>query len=479
MPNSEFRMQHAECERRLSVHRRHVRPSSLVLRPSPPRRGVTIVEVLFAILITTVGLFSAMAIFPFASAQARRARLNDMFAAAGRSAFHSFDARGMRRPDRWLAWDQRVNAGNGAFVPYLSLSNRQTHEAVCIDPRLIGKHTRFVGSNQILNSVPVTRANGQPGFVPAQFATFLHRFPYGEPYEETDYNGACDTSEGPLELNLSAGHDPPQMPHPSLGYPRNGPPNNLPYDTSLMRRITLRTASGSNYAMSLLQANRIFISEDDISYDRDEEDKSKPASQSTVLLQSAASLNEWAKRNSEGQLSWIATLVPQYDVSGAPNDNYTLSIVMIHGRTDLRLETVDKMSERTVNGQLDGTGASGGEIVLASPDRDQLKLKPHDWVMLSGTYFPVVGQPNQPPQPISRFQWYRVSDCDIEPEEISTGVYALNATLIGQDWNMNYVALPLPPNQPGGRPGDVRVTIVEGAFAVYEKTVRLEYGSAF
>src|SRR3954454_20687500 len=70
-----------------------------------PRRAVTIIEVLFAILVATVGVFSVIAIFPFASSQAKRARLNDMFAVAGRSAFHDFDARGMRIPDHLMAYD--------------------------------------------------------------------------------------------------------------------------------------------------------------------------------------------------------------------------------------------------------------------------------------------------------------------------------------------------------------------------------------
>src|SRR4051812_20008513 len=131
-----------------------LRPKVQSLRPcgGNSRRGVTIVEVLFAILVATVGVFSVIAIFPFASAQAKRARLNDIFANAGRSAFHDFDARGMRIPDRLVAWDQ----GTGGFQSLNELTqvnqpdfdwtkvtpiNYQKNEAFCIDPRFIGANT--------------------------------------------------------------------------------------------------------------------------------------------------------------------------------------------------------------------------------------------------------------------------------------------------------------------------------------------------
>jgi hypothetical protein len=446
MQNSELRMQK-------SPFRLH--PSSFILHPPRRRRrGVTIIEVLFAILITTVGLFSALAIFPFASAQARRARLNDMMAVAGRSAFHSFDVRGMRRPDRWLAWDPNVPPAGlglppGAFVNLFpgstSPSTLQPFESICIDPRLIAVNTLFSGK-QIL----------------APAAQNIQWFPYFEP----------------ADLNNSGAIDPVQQQHPTVGgFPVNA--NNQQFDTSSMRRITLFSGNTALPAMTLFQANSIFVSTDDLSYDRPEDDKSKPANQSTILLQSAAagSTTEWAKRNSEGQLSWIATLVPQFDVSGAPNDNYTLSIVMIHGRTD---PAVDKYQERVVYGQLVGGGTGGGEIVLASKDPEQLKLKPNDWVMLSGTKFFIPPLASPPPglKSISRFQWYRVSDCDPEPEyDDASTLYGLNATLIGADWNSDYFqAIPVP-TIPGAT--TVRVTIVEGAHAVYEKTIRLEYGSAF
>src|SRR5262249_21362054 len=65
------------------------------------RSGVTILEVMFAILVTAIGLLGAASLLPVASYQARRARSYDTFAAAGRAALSRFDAMGMRQPDHW------------------------------------------------------------------------------------------------------------------------------------------------------------------------------------------------------------------------------------------------------------------------------------------------------------------------------------------------------------------------------------------
>src|SRR5438045_1785791 len=107
--NSAFRVQNSEFRR---------------------RRGVTIIEVLFSILITSVGLLGAIALFPVASAQANKAKQNDAVAACGREAFHMFDTMGMRRPtDRWYAW----NPANSVY----DVVTWQQRESYCIDSRFI------------------------------------------------------------------------------------------------------------------------------------------------------------------------------------------------------------------------------------------------------------------------------------------------------------------------------------------------------
>jgi hypothetical protein len=437
------------------------------------RPGVSIIEVLFAIMVTTVGLFGAIALFPVASAQAKRARLNDMLAVAGRSAFHDFDARGMRRPDRWLAWDPFANSGNGGFVSTLGTSNLQTAEAFCIDPRMIAAHTSVtnkIGGNTVTPYFPYLHAQQTPTSQPG--GACVQYFPYQEPFVD---NGTCvfDPADKIVsDLNNNGVHDP--VPYVTSGQMLNNNSPQRSFDSTFMRRISLWSgvtdSFGNKLPMTLPQANAIFTIDDDLSYQRPTGDKSKPAGQNPFILpfgptDLAGIPNAWGKRQNDGKISWIATLVPQFDQSGAASDQYVLSVVMIYERNN-DLDILDNKRERAMFGTWQSsTAATGGEIYLTANDPDQLKLRPNDWVMVSGSY----NVPNLN-KIVTRFQWYRVAECDAEPAQTSSG-YELYATLMGQDWNTSFSA-PLAAST-------VRVTIVEGAFAVYEKTVRLEYGSTF
>jgi hypothetical protein len=394
------------------------------------RPGVSIVEVLFAILITTVGLFGAIAVFPFASAQARRSRIYDMMAVAGRSSFHDFDARGMRRPDMWIAWNESTNQ----FMPAFTVATQL--ESFCIDPRMIAAHTNYIsGSPQLHPTLAPDPVN--LGTLSSPGGRCVQNFPYAAVGTSGAVPGA-------------------------------------------MRRITLRQTGNSavltsyNTPMSRQQADAIFRIDDDLSYNRPEEDKSLPATQVVSSLPNAP-VNAWGRRQADGQISWLATVVPKIDISGVRSDEYTLSLVMLFERAN-DLERVDyipptppnpwPLRERMIEGEWQGPGITGGEILLEAPGEDQLKLKPNDWVMVSGIY-------NVGGTPVARYQWYRVSDCDMDAESnASHGHYHKYATLIGQDWNMNF-------NRLNANVGQVYVTIIEGAFAVYEKTIRLDYGSTY
>lgn len=446
-------------------------PKSQIPNPKLSRRGVTIVEVLFAILITTVGLFGAIAIFPFASAQARRSRIFDMMAVAGRSSFHDFDARGMRRPDMWLAWDQNARA----FVPALSVSNRQPTESYCIDPRVIAAHMSRVtiAGNPRDVLLPTSSSSSNLG------GQCVQTFPLLEPFTDSNQNGFWEVGELASDLNSNGALDPPQF-----------NPLNRNFDSSLMRRLTLRQSGNPNLAsynplfpMTLFQANSIFLIDDDLTYNRPDDDRSLPASQTASGLDPSIPIgpaNPWGRRQTDGKISWLATLVPKFDISGLASDEYTLSVVMIHERPS-NLDRLDHLGERVVTGVWQSPGATGGEIRLVAaytPEcQEQLKLRPNDWVMVSGSYGLSATGPI-----ITRFQWYRIADCDTNPTETTNAAgvpngYELYATLMGQDWNMNFISPPV--GVTGAAAGQVRVTIVQGAFAVYEKTVRLDYGSSF
>jgi hypothetical protein len=379
-----------------------------------------------------------------------------------------------------MAWDQITTAaGIWSSLNELSTVNQpdfdwntltpinlQKNEALCIDPRFI--------------AVQASLNNG----LPANCRTF----PYQEPFTDANGDGICQSSEFTAslhDLNGNGFHDPLQIAttFSANQFAVNGVPNPRQFDTSLMRRVTLwsgqYTPTGLKAPMTLAQANTIFRVDDDLAYQRDTKDKSKPATQDTLLIPgtgtTASTPSQWFKRDTERNISWIATLVPLLNVSGVQSDQYVLSIVMIHQRTLEPVAFVNnsgqagtKMYERTVVGAVQGDGASGGEFTLIANDPDQLKVRPNMWVMLSGVL------PNYPT--VGRFHWYRVTECDPEPF-LNGGLYGLNCSLVGQDWNTSLLA-PSPPNGALAS-GFARVTIVEGAYAVYEKTIRMEPDSTF
>jgi len=99
---------------------------------------VSILEVLFAIAVTTIGLLGAIAVFPVASAQARKGRISDAMAVAGMSAAHDFDVRGMRKAANWVAFD----SGGNAISPYTQQQNNiatwfNGNQTFCLDPRYL------------------------------------------------------------------------------------------------------------------------------------------------------------------------------------------------------------------------------------------------------------------------------------------------------------------------------------------------------
>jgi hypothetical protein len=253
--------------------------------------------------------------------------------------------------------------------------------------------------------------------------------------------------------------------------------SNFPYPTApagpRMARITLNNGAGS--AMGQLQADSIFTFADDLTFER-ADDQSLPATQSYYLVDHDADTSTPMvpmNRNNEGMMSWMATLVPKYELyaPGAAiedSDIYVLSIVVFHQRP----ADMDPDNERVVSVETPtDLGPGGGEALLYWPPtpvadttansdlaRQQLKLRANDWIMLSGNAS-TSGGATRP-----MFKWYRVTGVDSEPEyhaaTTGSGHYEIQVSLSGQDWDPTLTSQ--------------QATIVEGVVGVYEKTVRLE-----
>lgn len=422
-------------------------------------RGVSLLEVLFAILVTTVGLLGAIAIFPVASSRARQARINDAAAVAGRSAVHAFDTRGMRRPDRWYAWNPTSNPPQftNKFAP---------GQAYCIDSRFLVRNTPYITVGNRL-------------FYP-------ERFPYASPLNPL---GAPPLPRMERIAFFPGSLDQPAPPTP---------PNFLRDQFDRRNQLTM-LAGQPAYGRNLVLADSIFVFEDDLTFVRPgreevgalglQADRTLPAIQ---LFDPLPAQGGPGQRATQGRFSWMATLVPKTE-PGAASDEYVLSVVVFHDRpSDLYLTPYstggnENVLERVVNvafnvqGLLSNDGTSGGEVLLYVPAStiplgpltpqefaaQRLKLRSGDWVLLAGQ---AVTTAPSPAITTYFFQWYRVAHVDPEVVFQSAGFglpdrYERYATLVGQDWNVN---LPLQ-----------YAALIEGVVGVYEKTIRLEYGSSY
>jgi hypothetical protein len=245
--------------------------------------------------------------------------------------------------------------------------------------------------------------------------------------------------------------------------------NRFPYDvygsgTILrMARITLapNPLAGPTVVMDALQARQVFASDDSLVFDLPKDRTIGP-----VQNFSLSSTNQPLRRNATGSLSWMATIVPRLDRVGNLTDEYTLSIVVFSRRViDTPLNNPRSASERTaVVRDFYGDGIGGGDLQLGAQNDVDLALRSGDWVMLSGRK-----QRTGSLTPIQVHKWYRVVNAGEDPR-LDSGVWVRDVTLIGPDWDGQYLI-------PIAALVTTQVTIAHGAVAVFEKTIRLETSS--
>lgn len=353
------------------------------------RSGVSILEVLFAILISAIGLMGAIAVFPAAMLQAKRGMQADAAAIGGLAGIHSFDAQGMRQPARWLQF------GGGR---YSTVAVPDGSRAYCIDPR-------FVAANQ-----------NDPN---------ANNFPYGP------------TNSIVQRVTLDSG---------------------IPVATNAAPRI-----------MDVLQSELNFRIEDDLAYDRFRNSLNvvdETLHAASLFVRDGS--NNALKRQSQGHLSWMATLAPKLErlpTGGGFEDRYVLSVVIFNDRpVELLASGSYDPSEWALNVNMAapfGAGIGGGDMRLienttslsAEERLRRINLQRDQWIMLlSHTDITINNQ--QRVSPLCR--WYRIIDTD-EPVAATNSI---DVTLSGADWENT------------GQ--QVYAVVCQGVVAVFEKTIKLE-----
>jgi hypothetical protein len=347
-------------------------------------RGVSILEVLFAILICAIGLMGAIAVFPAAMSQARRGQQADDTAIAGLKCLHDFDALGMRQPSHWLYFEASPPSGGAQYFPvtspylvgpppqYRCFPNGRY--AYCIDPR-------FIAAQAFATNPQKTDAN---------------YFPYGA------------TGSAMLRVTLQ---------------------NNLPVGHT------------NRAPMSSLIADLHFGIPDDIAYDRFRDgvvvrDNTLQAASKFVVDSS----NNALKREDEGHMSWMATLAPKLErlASGATfEDRYILSTVVFYDRpNELLADGTYPASEWVVDITLDGGGINGGEVTLSSTNSlDEVNVRNGQWIMLMAQTLEASTGHIMP-----MCRWYRVVDSD-DPVQAGAN-YTSTVSLAGPDFTDNYASNP-------------------------------------
>ena len=152
------------------------------------------------------------------------------------------------------------------------------------------------------------------------------------------------------------------------------------------------------------------------------------------------------KRSSQGNYSWLATIVPDPNplVLGT-STQMTVSVAVLYKRDLSTPGTGESATIATIT----GGGIGGGEVTLTTPARP---VKPGQWIMLAG----VMAVPVPPPPALVYRRWYRVVAADNLDLSNNQAV-----TLAGPDW-------------PVLAPNPTTAWIIDNVIAVYEKNMRLE-----
>lgn len=424
----------------------------------PVHRGVTLLEVMFAIGIVAVGLLGVLIIVPLAGLRSTQGAIADSADRIGRSAIRAFDVYQMRRPDAWA----QLYPGSLNYYPYPE--NPQTglqpsswpspywpNQAMpwqcgfCIDPIYLASNTTNPATPGIQRFPYFAPSNLPTPGTPWMLRVSLRTRP-----------GAIDTSTMPNPVPAMTISQAEQL---FLG--GDDLVFQLPSDRTLPSQQVFHGfwRASTNYSMGTYCQPTVANGWGYRVTSAGTSGSSEPAPWPTVL---GATIMDgtvtWecrplVKRQWEGKFSWLATVVPKRNYD---SDTYVLSIVVFH-RRDLALD-----AERMINVAFNSNGYNGGDVVLQAAAADDLKMKEGEWLMLAGTDSDVV--PYQ-----YYFHWYRIQTADAGPEEVSTGVWERHLTLFGADW----------PGQDWATPViDVcKAVWTPGVVAVYEKTIRLETSS--
>jgi hypothetical protein len=499
----------SQISREARVARREERcfsfPQLPASSPPPPRRAISLTEVLIAMGILTVGLLGVASVFPVGGWYMQRAEIADRGSAIAQSVMSDLVARGMLNPGSWFVMVPNASNGtatqpnylfsgvDGKYAPVVHPAGSTSVDAtftrpfaealsqglkVNADPVIL---TKQFGSAFVIDpmyvaaaSRPVSDRNNDSAYA---FPASAH---YTHPWPGSTYYG-------------TSAWDPWRAASNSLTGDKTWP----------IRRVTFQQPSG--WPLDKALAEGIARIGDDLVTDLPARDD-RPASQKWDVdsTSGAPMARQWT-----GDYSWVASVTPTTNAArnGMAHNpegfDYDVSVVVFYKRALpstvplLPQDVVDAAAhERMVGAKIISTGTSGGQLLLSAitnssgvtdiTDANGKSISPFDqlkvgqWIMLCGPH------PNSSTsEPRFVLNWYQV--LSIEGANTRLNTYGTDTpapaatepdrrliTVRGTQWpwqpstSTGYAASPATVSD------DLCVGIFKGAVAVHSKTMRLE-----
>ena len=373
------------------------------------RRAVTLLEVLIAILVASVGLLGAIAVFPVAMSQAKKGQIADVSAVAGESAIAAFKVQGMNERTRWLAWDQTNQQAVKVPADFQESTSPYFGYSFCIDPMLFAHNASDDPANGAVWS-----------YFPAVPQTAGLRM---------------------IRLNLTSGN--PAMPLQ--------PMNELQAAKWFGIEDELMYQRPEDNA---LPAAQLFTHIDDNGTVR------PGRRQDEGRLTWFATLVPTIDRTSQ-------TLSGEYVLSIAVcRGRASGEALHVNNPTNPPEHPWNEWTAKILSGDFHASGIGGGEVTITTNDpatdatfnaQQYLDLRRGQWILLGRTFPGSHGA-------LQHFQWYRVSDAD--DAIAANGRWSQDVSLSGGDWSADLLP-------PWGTDEECDVVIVPSVIHVMHRTIYL------
>lgn len=493
--------------------------------PGESRRaaGLTLLEVLIAIFVLSIGLLGVAALIPVGRRQIQIGSQFDRAAACGTAAMNELVVRDYLNPEMWM--NHRGNSwgppGTGAIFP----TPPYTFQAAWLDEDEIARApipNNVIDEYRGIDATPIALGNSvciDPLFIARNFldsgpfagnhADGVSAFPFNLFYGFPGGSGAGHEID--LDGTMTTLPLPPRMQRVTVrAWSKESNPSGTP--PPLLRQ-DLTGIGGPILARDTI-AERIFTWRDEIVFDLPANTARRPVPKFVVAPPpTAGDPSPVLRPQSVAEYSWFATATPTrvtpFPLDGQPI-SYRVSIVVcfkrdlnwiVRGSIDQPPGQRAAPKERMVYCELLGGGLGGGAARLWLPVRDMAlnnnrnnpdrsdmpRVRPGQWIMLAAWK---QRRPLGPLEPAGDryavFKWYKVASADAgltydeaSPPTGLQGRWYQDVNLIGADWNESeYIELDsdFDPNTMTAAEGNYRypslgstyATIVDGVVGVYE-----------